>query len=266
MNYKGNILKMRTEYNDVVNYYLPVGNNEIEMKLLLGHNIFIKYNNRINCIRCGRLTKTSFAQGFCYPCFISAPETEECVLHPELCKAHEGVARDLQFAREHCLVDHIVYLAVSSVVKVGVTRETQIPVRWIDQGASYAIKLARTPNRFLAGSIEVILKKVFVDKTNWRDMLTNRIVENFNLVEEKKRAESVLPDNFRQYIINDENITKINYPVDKYPLKVKSISLDKLPEYSGKLSGIKGQYLIFEGGDVLNIRKHGGYFVEITRE
>jgi len=264
MTYKGNILKMRAEYNDIVNYYLPIGENEIEMNRLLEKDILIKYSNKINCIKCGRQTKTSFAQGYCYPCFISAPETEECVLRPELCRAHEGVARDIKFAVEHCLIDHIVYLAVSSVIKVGVTRETQIPVRWIDQGASFAIKLARTPNRYLAGLIEVILKRVFADKTNWRNMLTNRIIENFDLKEEKESAINAIPGEFRQYIINDDNITKVNYPVKEYPLNVNSISLDKLPEYSGKLMGIKGQYLIFDGGNVLNIRKHGGYFIEIN--
>ncbi len=264
MIYSGNILKMRTEYGNPVNYYLPVGESEIDMNRMLGGNMSITYTGRINCIKCGRETKTSFSQGYCYPCFISAPETEECVLHPEMCRAHEGIARDMEFAREHCLINHIVYLAVSSVIKVGVTRETQVPVRWIDQGASYTLKLARTPNRFLAGLIEVALKKIFADKTNWRNMLTNRLIENFDLIKERARAKEALPGKLQKYIIEDNDITEISYPVLTYPDKVKSLSLDKLSSYSGKLTGIKGQYLIFDNGDVLNIRKHGGYYIEVS--
>ncbi len=261
----GNISKMRTEHKNPVNYFLRVGEKEIEMNRLIGENISIKFSGRINCVKCGRETKKSFAQGYCYPCFISAPETEDCVLRPELCRAHEGIARDMEFAEGHCLVDHIVYLAVSSVIKVGVTRETQIPVRWMDQGASYAIKLARTPNRYLAGLIEVALKDVFADKTNWRNMLTNRIIENFDLIKEKKIAANTVPHNLQQYIIDDDSITEIYYPVAEYPLKVKTLSLDKVNEFSAILAGIKGQYLIFSGGFVLNIRKHGGYYIQINK-
>ena len=264
MDYSGNILKMRAEYGNPVKYYLPVGKNEINMNSILGSNITLAYKGRINCIKCGRETKTSFAQGYCYPCFISAPETEECVLHPELCRAHEGIARDMEFAREHCLISHIVYLAVSSVIKVGITRETQVPARWIDQGASYAVKLARTPNRYLAGLTEVALKKVFTDKTNWRKMLTNTLVENFDLMAEKADAINALPENLKKYIIDDNDITEISYPVSAYPGKVNSLNLDKLSSYAGKLTGIKGQYLIFGNGDVLNIRKHGGYYIELS--
>lgn len=265
MKYRGNILKMRTEYGNPVRYYLPVGEDEVYINGLIGENIKIAYTGRINCIKCGRETKKSFSQGYCYPCFISAPETEECVLHPELCRAHEGIARDMEFAKEHCLISHIVYLALSSVIKVGVTRETQVPIRWIDQGASNTLKLARTPNRYIAGLIEVALKEIFADKTNWRNMLTNRILENVNLIKEKNKAKEALPGKLKEYFIDDNDITEIDYPVLSYPLKVKSLSLDKTSGYSGKLTGIKGQYLIFNNGDVLNIRKHGGYYVQINK-
>jgi hypothetical protein len=263
MIYEGNIIKMRVEHDSPVSYFLPVGEQEIFMNSLLGKNIFIEFQGKINCIKCGRETKTSFAQGYCYPCFISAPETEECVIRPELCRAHEGIARDMEFAKGHCLIDHIVYIAVSGDIKIGVTRQTQVPTRWIDQGASYAIKLARTPNRYLAGLIEVSLKEVFQDKTNWRYMLTNRVPANISLIDEKRRAISSIPQEFKQYITDDDKILSFNYPVNEYPLKVKSISLDKSYEYKGELTGIKGQYLIFNNGDVLNIRKHGGYLVRI---
>jgi hypothetical protein len=260
---EGNIIKMRVGYDSPISYYLPVGGKEVFVNSMLAKDISVKYQGRINCIKCGRETKTSFAQGYCYPCFISAPETEECVLHPELCRAHEGIARDMEFARNHCLIDHYVYLALSSDIKVGVTRETQVPVRWIDQGATYAVKVARTPNRYLAGLIEVALKNVFPDKTNWRRMLSSGSTENINLLEEKRKAEYAVPEQLKRYIINDDEVFTFNYPVNEYPGKVKSISLDKLPEYTGKLNGIKGQYLIFKDGSVLNVRKHAGYFIQL---
>jgi hypothetical protein len=260
---EGNIIKMRVEYDSPISYYLTVGGKEVFVNSMLAKDISVKYQGRINCIKCGRETKTSFAQGYCYPCFISAPETEECVLHPELCRAHEGIARDMEFARNHCLIDHYVYLALSSDIKVGVTRETQVPVRWIDQGATYAVKVARTPNRYLAGLIEVALKNVFPDKTNWRRMLSSGSTENINLLEEKRKAEYAVPEQLKSYIINDDEVFSFNYPVNEYPGKVKSISLDKLPEYTGKLNGIKGQYLIFMDGSVLNVRKHAGYFIQL---
>jgi len=263
MDYEGNIIKMRAEYNSPISYYLPVGGKEIFVNSMLGEDISVKYKGRINCIKCGRETKTSFAQGYCYPCFISAPEAEECVLHPELCRAHEGIARDMEFARGHCLIAHFVYLALSSEIKVGVTRNTQIPVRWIDQGATRAVKLARTPNRYLSGLIEVALKAVFRDKTNWRRMLSSNIIDNIDLITEKRKAEYSVPDQLKPYITNDDEIFTFNYPVSQYPEKVISINLDKLPEYTGKLTGIKGQYLIFKDGNVLNIRKHAGYLIQI---
>lgn len=66
----------------------------------------------------------SFAQGYCFPCFQRTPETEECVLRPELCKANEGVARDIDFAKEHCLIDHFVFLSYTINIKVRVTLNT----------------------------------------------------------------------------------------------------------------------------------------------
>ncbi len=264
MVYEGNISKMRVENDSPVTYYLPVGEKEIIMNSIIEKKIFIKYQGKINCIKCGRETKTTFAQGYCYPCFISAPETEECVIRPELCRAHEGIARDMEFAKGHCLIDHIVYIAVSSDIKVGVTRQTQVPIRWIDQGASFAVKLAITPNRHLAGLIEVSLKKEFRDKTNWRHMLAGIIIEKFNLIKEKERAKSSLSDDLKQYVVNDDEIFSFNYPVRQYPEKIKSIDLEKSPEFTGELSGIKGQYLIFKDGNVINIRKYGGYLVRIV--
>ncbi|MBL7110629.1 MAG: DUF2797 domain-containing protein [Bacteroidales bacterium] len=264
MHYQGNILMMKSEYSGVVHYCLPVGDELIDMNELIGKEIELLYLDQINCIRCGKKTKTSFAQGYCYPCFLNAPETSECVLRPELCRAHEGISRDMQWSQNHCLQDHIVYLSLTSGLKVGVTRISQIPARWIDQGAEKAIRICRTPNRFIAGTIELALKDYMDDKTNWRKMLTSGCPEDIDLVEEKGRAEELLPMDLQEYISDDDEIFELNYPVEDYPEKVKSIGFDKTHYMRETLTGIKGQYLIFDDGIVLNIRKHGGYLISIA--
>lgn len=256
--------KMESAYADPVRYYLNSPDQKLCVNDLLGCELEIQYKNQINCIKCGAVTKTSFAQGYCYPCFMSAPETEDCVLRPELCQAHNHIARDMEYAERNCLIDHYVYMALSGGLKVGVTRYTQKPFRWIDQGAQQAIILAKTPNRFLAGCIEVALKKHFADKTNWRKMLSGDLQTEINLVKEKQRAGNLLHIDFREYISTDNDITFINYPVRNYPIKIKSIGFDKNNVIRGILSGIKGQYLIFDSGEVINIRKHSGYLVDFS--
>jgi hypothetical protein len=263
MQHTGIISKMVTELAEPVQYQLPVGEELVSMNNLLGSEITIKWLGKIHCLKCGRVTKRSFAQGYCYPCFISIPETEECVLRPELCRAHEGVARDLVWAQEHCLQDHYVYLALSSEMKVGVTRQSQVPERWVDQGAWKVIEFAKTPNRYVAGLIEVELKKHITDKTNWREMLTNQLAKHMVLEDEKLRLKPLLPSSLQPYVLDENNIVEIEYPVNQYPQKITSIDLEKTPA-SGKLNGIKGQYLIIDYGKVINIRKYGGYLVEMN--
>lgn len=260
---------MRSEYlpgaeGSNIRYKLPVGNNEIDLSERIGSELELRYEGRINCIHCGRESSKSFAQGYCYPCFTSLPQTDKCMLHPEKCEAHLGISRDLKWSEENCLIDHFVYLALTPALKVGVTRSSQIPTRWIDQGASEAIKLARTPNRFLAGEIEVFLKAHLSDKTNWRRMLSGEHAEDLDLVQEKELSLKILPESLYRYREEDNSIIRFKYPVLKYPGKVKSLNLDNTSGVKGLLSGIKGQYLIFESGDVLNIRKHGGYVVTVS--
>jgi len=259
MEHTGNIRKMESDYGDVIIYHLPLNGTRIAMNELIGHRIIMEYKGKISCIKCGRETKKSFAQGYCYPCFTTAPETEECVLRPELCRAHEGVARDMDFARQHCLIEHVVYLSLTSGLKVGVTRNTQIPTRWIDQGATRAIELARTPNRYTAGFLEVALKTHINDKTNWRRMLSGPGPEEINLLSEKASLSNLIPEDLRNYISKNDQVLKLEYPVLKYPEKVKSLNFEKEPVVSGGLTGIKGQYLMFEYDQVINIRKFGGY-------
>jgi hypothetical protein len=260
---EGNILKMRAEIGPTVIYYLPIGNQEVLMNELINQSVEIRYLGQINCIRCGKKTSKSFGQGYCYPCFQSAPETEECVLRPELCRAHTGIARDMNFAANHCLIDHFVYLSYTNETKVGVTRHTQIPTRWIDQGAMEAIKIACTPNRYTAGLIEVALKSYYTDKTNWRKMLLERAV-SVDLIAEKAKAISHLPEELYKYAIGDKTVSHINYPVSKIAENIKSIDLEKNKQIADIMVGIKGQYLIFKSGYVINIRKYGGYLIRLT--
>ena len=263
MRYNGTLLKMETKLANPIEYELPIGDELVYMNHLIGKYIAFKWLKEIYCVACGRKTNKSFAQGFCYPCFLNAPETSECIFRPELCQAQDGVARDMEWAENHCLQDHIVYLAISSGIKVGVTRSGQIPARWIDQGAWQAIKLAKTPNRYTAGLIEVALKKHISDRTNWQRMLKNQLIEGVDLTIAKKEIIAHLPSDLQNYISEEDNITEINYPVNEYPEKVKSLSFDKLGEIAGRLWGVKGQYLIFDDGTVVNMRKHTGYMVEL---
>jgi hypothetical protein len=263
MQYEGNIKKMRTELATPVKYTLPIGEQQINMNALIGKDIKMNYEGQINCISCGKRTKTSFSQGFCYNCLQTAPEASESVIRPELSKTQFGIARDLEWGKKHDLIDHYVYLAVSNKVKVGVTRNHQIPTRWIDQGASFAIKLALTPNRHIAGVIEVFLKNYFTDKTNWRAMLKNEIARDVDLQHEKQKVVDLLPAELQKYIEADNEVTNINYPVEKFPGKITSLGFDKTPEIEGNLLGIKGQYLLFDDNRVLNIRKHNGYFLRV---
>lgn len=259
MKVEGIIRKMQVSQGDPVSYQLPLGDQKISMNELIGREIKMSFLGNIQCIRCGRETKKSFAQGYCYPCFVSAPETEECVLRPELCRAHEGIARDMDYAQKHCLSEQVVYLSLTSGLKVGVTRASQVPVRWIDQGAIKAIELARVPNRFTAGRMELALKAKMSDKTNWRKMLTGDVPLQFDLAEEKERVSRELPEELKVFASNDNKVQKFKYPVERYPEKIKSLNFDKEPEITGLLSGIKGQYLLFDDNRVINIRKFGAY-------
>jgi hypothetical protein len=264
MQQQGILTKMETLHTDPISYTLVLEDNRILLNNYIGRHIQLQFTDQIYCLECGALTPKSFAQGFCYKCLVRSPLTEDCVLRPELCRAHEGIARDLEFAKTHCLIDHYVYLAVSSEVKVGITRNTQIPTRWIDQGASYAIILATVPNRYTAGMLEVSLKPYFTDKTSWQKMLKNQLNSSIDLLAQKEQAYEYLPYEYKEFISDDDTITHLNYPVLEYPSKLKSLSFDTTPTINARLMGIKGQYLLFDDGTVLNIRKHGGYKITFT--
>ncbi len=257
----GNLTKMRVEQASPVNYFLRLSDEEVPLKDFIGKDISLAFNGQINCIACGRITSKSFAQGFCFPCMQKSPMNSECIIRPELCEAHLGKGRDAEWEKENHLVPHVVYLALSSGVKVGVTRDTQIPTRWIDQGASKALKLAEVPNRYLAGKIEVFLKDYVSDKTAWQKMLKNDIDFSKDLLSYKSSMSNHLDEELKQYVSSDDSLTEIDYPVIAYPEKVKSVSFDKESIFEGRLQGIKGQYLIMEDNRVLNVRRHSGYFI-----
>lgn len=255
--------KLSANNNNPVQYYLDLPDKKLAMNELLNKKLTISFNQQINCVHCQKKTNKSFFQGFCYKCFISLPQADATVVNPELCQAHEGISRDMEWAKKNCLIDHYVYLSLTSGLKVGVTRHTQIPTRWIDQGAEQAIILAKTPYRQLAGLIEVELKQYVNDKTHWQKMLKGICTDDVDLLEKKEELIEYLPEEYQYYISDNDDITSLNFPVLKYPEKVKSINLDKIAEYTGTLCGIKGQYLIFDDGHVFNVRKHGGYNISL---
>lgn len=258
----GNINKMETQLAREVLYWLPLSDERILMNEYIGEIISLRYENQINCIVCGRKTSKSFAQGLCFPCFSKSPENSECIIRPELCKGHLGEGRDVQWELEHHVKPHYVYLAASSDIKVGVTRDTQVPTRWIDQGADAAVIFAQTPNRYLAGIMEVFLKNYLTDKTDWRKMLKGEKTEK-NLLEIKKSMKQFLNPEMMEFFIEESPITQINYPLSDFPQKVSSVGFDKTPQIDGVLKGIKGQYLIFENDNVINMRAQGGYKITL---
>lgn len=261
----GKLKKMIVSLEDTIQYELDLI-EKVKMNDLIGSSILMNWNGQIICSGCGKQTKKSFGDGFCYNCFVTAPEAAECTLRPELCRAHLGLGRDPDWEQNNHNTPHIVYLAASDIVKVGVTRISQVPTRWIDQGASAGIRLAETPNRYEAGMLEVALKEFFSDKTNWQRMLKNEIDSTIDLVEEKWNLHDQLPSDLTQFFTENDEVISLNYPVIEFPSKVKSLSFDKTPSIQGKLMGIKGQYLIFDGGEVLNIRKHTGYYIQLSSD
>lgn len=262
MIYEGVLTKMQTELANPIQYYLVFENSFLNVNQLLGKELEISFQG-YQCLECGKKKKI-FRQGFCYYCFMGSASAGDWIMKPELSTAHLDIEdRDLEYEKKVQLQPHIVYLAVSSEVKVGVTRKTQVPTRWIDQGAEQAIPIVEVPNRYLAGITEVALKDHFVDKTHWQKMLKNEVLKT-DLYEERLKVKKWLPKEVEEYFdVTKEELFELFYPVQQYPNKVASLNLDKSPVYSGKLSGIKGQYLIFEDGTVFNIRTFEGYVVKI---
>lgn len=262
MLYEGVLRKMRTQIGKPIQYFLVFDNDFINMNQGLNKELQIDFI-KFQCLNCGE-DKPIYRQGFCKSCFFETPLAGDWIMKPELSTAHlDKEDRDLEFEKKMQLQPHIVYLANSSSIKVGVTRKSQVPTRWIDQGAHEAIEIVEVPNRYLAGITEVALKDFVSDKTSWRKMLQNDI-EDVDLVEWRNKLKSNIPKEALDYFLEDREEINLEFPVLKYPEKVKSLNLDKTPSFKGVLKGIKGQYLIFEDNTVFNVRGSEGYYVGIN--
>jgi hypothetical protein len=261
---------MRVVHQSPIDYYLRLNDHEQHMNPSIGHTIQLSFEGLIHCVQCGRKTSKSYQQGFCYPCMMRLQECNLCTIRPECCLVEEGHCPKDDWAHAHCHQTHIIYLANSSGLKVGITRHNQVPTRWIDQGAIQALPIFEVDNRYRAGQVEVSLKPYVSDRTNWRRMLKGE-APPLDLIAEKKQlldqAATALepwtkkwgPDGLRPV---DAHTLTFDYPDDYTLSTVRSLSFDKTPEIQGTLLGIKGQYLILDTG-VLNIRKFGGYQIAI---
>ena len=250
--------KMNTELQDVVKYTLDINSVKHNMNNYIGKQIKIEWSGDVIC-NCGKTMNKFYRSGFCYKCYWESPKASQSIFKPELCTAHLGIEeRDLEWEKKFQLAPHFVYLANSSGIKVGITRGSQGVIRWMDQGASQAILLAEVPNRRFSGDIEVSLKRFVADVTNWRKMLSGN-PQLVDLVKMKEELAVHVPAELKQYILTNNTVTEIRYPVTQYPKKIKSVKLEKTPIIAGELLGIKGQYLLLDGDRVFNIRSHEGF-------
>ena len=262
--FRDTLKKMNTELKDVVHYTLDIHEETHNMNSYLGKHLKIKWTGVVIC-NCGKKMNSFYrSSGFCYKCYWQSPQASPSIFKPELCTAHLDIEeRDLEWEKKFQITPHYVYLANSSGIKVGITRGTQGVVRWMDQGASQAILLAEVPNRRFSGDIEISLKRYVADVTNWRKMLSG-IPKSIDLIKMKKELSLHVPEELQKYILPDNTVTEIKYPVIKYPDKIKSVKLERTPKIEGVLLGIKGQYLLFDEGRVFNIRSHEGFISEFS--
>jgi len=264
----GRLRKMPAEADSPVSYSLLLGETRLPLNEFLGYPLRLDFDGVIRCINCDRKTGKSFSQGFCFPCFKKLAACDTCIMSPEKCHYYQGTCREPEWGETHCMIEHLVYLANSSGLKVGITRGTQVPTRWIDQGAVGAIPMIRVATRQLAGFVEVACKKHVADRTNWRTMLKGEVPQ-VDLAEERERLLELIRDELAALRSEHgdeairpvrEDVLALDYPVEVWPDKVKTHNLDKALMAEGVLQGIKGQYLILDTG-VINIRKYTGYEV-----
>jgi len=264
MNISGYLKELQPTQGDVVQYELATDVAAISLNSLIGQELHIQFSGVKACVHCGRKVKKLYQSGYCFPCVTSLAECDLCIMKPHECHFHLGTCRSDAFASSHCFIPHYVYLAVSSDVKVGLTRKGRQLKRWMDQGASQAVLFAELPTRKMAGELEVHLSAYMSDKTNWRKMLKQEYVNHVDLPALKDTISKGLPEEYSNKVITDHAIYDFRYPrMPSFEVITKSISLDKNPIMTTVLRGIKGQYLLLEDG-VLNIKKHSGYWVEFS--
>lgn len=260
--FNGVLKKMITEFDNPINYFLDMGNDFIVFNSLFNKNITIKFEG-YSCLNCSS-SQEIYRQGYCKRCFFDLPSTADWVIKPEMSKAHLGIQeRDLEYEKKVQLQPHILYLSYTSDIKIGVTRKSQVPTRWIDQGATKAIEVLEVPNRYLAGISEVKLKEFYKDKTYWMNMLKNNQTD-INLENERLECIKHLPHEVLKYVSKEKKEIEIKYPISISPTKPSSLNIVKTEKYSGKIIGIKGQYLIFEDDKVFNVRSNEGVVVKIS--
>jgi hypothetical protein len=266
----GIVSKMVVKATTPIQYELPLGNEKIPLNEYLGKTISLKFTGNIVCLGCNKSIKKSYQDGYCFPCTQRLARCDFCILKPERCHFHLGTCREPDWGQKNCMIPHCVYLANASGLKVGITRLSQIPTRWIDQGAIAALPIVQVPTRRLSGLTEITIAKTVSDKTNWRKMLKGEI-EAVDLYKERDRILSELSDSFLTLqkewgvaaitFLPEALCQTFEFPVLEYPKQVKSLSWDKTPLIEGTLQGMKGQYLLFDVG-VVNVRKHSGYILE----
>ena len=265
---EGQVHKLRGMLNTPIDYFWTIGDTEYCLNTWLGKKIRIQFLNKITCIHCARITKKSFNQGYCYPCFQRLARCDFCILKPENCHYHKNTCREPEWAAAHCMQTHILYLANTSGLKVGITRATHAPTRWIDQGAIQAIPFFSVKTRYESGRIEDKMRGFIGDRTQWQRML-GADIPLLDLRKERERLYPLISAHFEDISLNPHYLSEaepltLQYPLLSVPAKVKSVSLDKTPELEGRLVGIKGQYLLFDTGQVINIRALGGYYLTVS--
>lgn len=269
---RGALTKMTVRLGAPAQYSLRLGEAEVAVNPLLGQRLRLEFLGAIHCSHCGRKTKKSYAQGYCYPCMTRLAQCDSCIMSPEKCHYDAGTCREPGWGEQFCMTDHVVYLANSSGVKVGITRATQMPTRWLDQGARQALPILRVATRQQSGLVEDLLRSQVADKTNWRALLkgdaepVDLVAVRERLFDSCREGLEVLQQRFGLQAIQplaDAEVLEIDYPVERYPTKIASLDLDKTPVVEGTLQGIKGQYLILDCG-VINIRKYTAYQVAIA--
>ncbi|AMR66610.1 DUF2797 domain-containing protein [Aquipseudomonas alcaligenes] len=271
---RGSLSKMAVRLGETAQYAFRLDEQEVPVNPLLGRRVRLEFLGAIHCTHCGRKTKKSFSQGYCYPCFTKLAQCDSCIVSPEKCHFDAGTCREPEWGERFCMTDHVVYLANSSGVKVGITRASQIPTRWLDQGASQALPIFRVATRQQSGLVEDLLRTQVADKTNWRALLKGDAVPldlptiRDQLLESCAEGIAALQQRFGLQAIQpvgDAEVLEIRYPVEAYPTKVASHDLEKTPVVEGILRGIKGQYLILDTG-VINLRKYTAYQVAVLTE
>jgi len=269
---QGHLRKMRTKLGNPVQYELLLSDQAIPLNPFISKPIKLVFTGKINCVHCGRATKKSFSQGYCYPCFTSLAQCDMCIMKPQTCHYAAGTCREPAWGETFCMQTHYVYLANSSGIKVGITRQNQIPTRWIDQGAVQALPILKVQSRHISGLVEVAIAKHISDKTSWQQMLKNN-VEEIDLAAKRDELLATCQSEMAAIIqsfgeeaiefLPDAEAINLHYPVNRYPDKVKSFNFDSNPEVLGILEGIKGQYLLLDTG-VINLRKYSGYELEFS--